>query len=171
MNKPKVSIVVVNHNGKNLLEALLKSISKSDYKNHEILVVDNNSTDGSREFVKKTHKNAKLVENKENLGYVGINSALKYCKGEYILFLNNDMELDKDCIKNLVKSIRSDENIAMAAPRLVNFYDKTIISGGTWVSKAFYNGHIKGNGMKAKEMPYLGVGLIRKDFVEMFGYL
>ncbi|MBS3101909.1 glycosyltransferase, partial [Candidatus Woesearchaeota archaeon] len=54
MNKPKVSIVVVNHNGKNLLEALLKSISKSDYKNHEILVVDNNSTDGSREFVKKT---------------------------------------------------------------------------------------------------------------------
>ncbi len=172
MNKPKVSIVVVNHNGKNLLEALLKSISKSDYKNHEILVVDNNSTDGSREFVKKTHKNAKLVENKENLGYVGINSALRYCKGEYILFLNNDMELDKNCIKNLVKNIESDKNAAMAAPKLVNFYNKKLGSGGTWVSRAFYNGHIKGSGKDAvREIPYLGVGLIKKDFVEKFGYL
>ena len=172
MNKPKVSIVVVNHNGKNLLEALLKSISKSDYKNHEILVVDNNSTDGSREFVKKTHKNAKLVENKENLGYVGINSALRYCKGEYILFLNNDMELDKNCIKNLVKTIESDKDAAMAAPKLVNFYNKKLGSGGTWVSRAFYNGHIKGSGKDAvREIPYLGVGLIKKDFVEKFGYL
>jgi len=126
MKKSIVSIVIVNYNGKDLLKILLKSISKSDYKNHEILVVDNNSTDGSREFVKKTHKNAKLVENKENLGYVGINSALRYCKGEYILFLNNDMELDKNCIKNLVKTIESDKDAAMAAPKLSIFTIKSL---------------------------------------------
>lgn len=167
----KVSIVIVNYNGKDLLESLLKSISKLNYKDYEVIVVDNNSTDGSQEFVKK-NKKIKLVENKKNLGYSGINYAIKYCKGEYILFLNNDMELDKSSLNELVKTIESDKNVAMAAPRLVNFYDKKIKSGGTWLSRAFYNGHIKGTANeKAKEIPYLGVGLIRKDFVDLFGYL
>ena len=168
---PKVSIVIVNYNGKNLLQPLLKSISKSAYRGYEIIIVDNNSADGSRELIKK-YKNIKLVENKKNLGYSGINSALKYCKGKYILFLNNDMELDRNCIGNLVSAVESRKNIAMAAPKLVNFYDKSLKSGGTWVSRAFYNGHIKGNGKKSKmEIPYLGVGLIRKNIVEDFGYL
>jgi GT2 family glycosyltransferase len=171
MNNPKVSIVIVNYNGKNLLESLLKSISKSAYKNYKIIVVDNNSADGSQEFV-KNYKSIKLVANKKNLGYSGINSALKHCNGKYILFLNNDMKLDKDCIGRLIAAIESDKNIAMAAPKLVNFYDKSLKSGGTWASRAFYNGHIKGNGKNIiKEIPYLGVGLIKRDFVEKFGYL
>ncbi|MAG92108.1 hypothetical protein CMO83_05525 [Candidatus Woesearchaeota archaeon] len=171
MTEPKVSIVVVNYNGKKLLEFLLRSISRLKYKNYEILVVDNNSSDGSQEFIKKNYKKVKLISNKKNLGYSGINSAVKYCKGEYILFLNNDMELDKNCIRELIKSIKSDKNIAMAAPKLVNFYDKKIKSGGTWVSRAFYSGHMAGNKEKTKEIPYLGVGLIKKDFVNMYGYL
>ncbi len=60
----------------------------------------------------------------------------------------------------------------MSAPKLINFYDNNLKSNGTWVSRAFYNGHIKGNGNSiAKEIPYLGVGLIKKEFVGMFGYL
>ncbi len=82
------------------------------------------------------------------------------------------MELDKDCILRLVRTIESDKDIAMAAPKLVNFYDKKLKSGGTWLSRAFYNGHIEGNGENiVKEIPYLSVGLIRKDFVDKFGYL
>lgn len=54
----------------------------------------------------------------------------------------------------------------------MNYYNKKLKSGGTWVSRAFYNGHIDGNSKnKTREIPYLGVGLIRKDFVDMFGYL
>lgn len=170
MSNPKVSIVIVNYNGKDLLNNLLKSISKSAYKNYEIIVVDNNSSDGSREFI-KNHKSVKLVENKKNLGYSGINSALKYCNGKYILFLNNDMELDKNCIAKLIEAVESGKDAAMAAPKLVNFYDKSLKSGGTWASRAFYNGHIRGNGNNVREIPYLGVGLIKKDFVEKFGYL
>lgn len=172
MKEPKVSIVIVNYNGKSLLDTLLKSISKLSYKNYEIIVVDNNSTDGSREFIKKNHKKVKLVENKVNLGYAGINSAIKFCKGRYTLFLNNDIELDKNSLSHLVKAITLDKDIAMTAPKVVNFYDKNLRSGGTWLSRAFYNGHIKGNDKdSAKEIPYMGVGLIRKDFVDMFGYL
>src|SRR3989344_8737122 len=171
MNTPKVSIVIVNYNGKSLLKSLIKSISESIYKNYETIVVDNNSSDGSQEFIVKNHKNIKLVKNKKNLGYSGINSALKHCNGKYILFLNNDMELDKKCIAKLIEAVESDKDAAMTAPKLVNFYDKSLKSGGTWASRAFYNGHIRGNGKNPKEIPYLGVGLIKKDFVEKFGYL
>ncbi len=167
----EISIVIVNYNGKNLLKTILPSIKKSTFRDYEVLIVDNNSNDGSREFIRKNYKNVKLVANEKNLGYSGINSALEHCRGKYILFLNNDMELDRNCMANLVKTISSDENTAMAAPRLVNFYDKNIVSGGTWLSRAFYSGHVKGNGAEAKEIPYLGVGLIRKDFVDTFGYL
>lgn len=170
MKKGLISIIIVNYNGLNLLGKLLPSIRKSSFKNYKIIVVDNNSSDGSQDFIKKD-KGIKLVRNKKNLGYSGINSALKLCKGEYLLFLNNDMELDKNCIGNLVKCIKSDKDAAMAAPKLVNFYDRNLTSGGTWASKAFYNGHIKGDGAKTKEIPYLGVGLIRKDFVDKYGYL
>ncbi len=171
MKKGLVSALIVNYNGKNLLKRIISSLEKSNYKNFEIIIVDNNSSDGSQEFLKKNFRNVRLVQNKKNLGYSGINSALKFCKGEYILFLNNDMEIDKNCIENLVKAINA-KNIAMAAPKLVNFYHKKLESGGTWISRAFYNGHIKGNkNNEIKEIPYLGVGLVRKDFVEKFGYL
>lgn len=166
----KISIIIVNYNGKDILKSALNSVKKSSFKDYEILVVDNNSSDGSQEFISKNYKNIKFIRNKENLGYTGINSALPYCKGKYILFLNNDIELHKNCIKELLKVIESDERIGMAAPRLVNYYNKKLKSGGTWVSRAFYAGHIAGNG-KLKEIPYLGVGLIRKNIVDKFGYL
>ena len=134
--KKLISVVIVNYNGKELLDTILKSIKKSIFKDYEIIVVDNDSGDGSSEFIKKNHKNVKLVQNRENLGYSGINSALGHCRGEYILFLNNDMELDKNCISNLVKTLKSDKDCVKAAPKLVNFYDKRLKSGGTWVSRA-----------------------------------
>ncbi|MBS3105489.1 glycosyltransferase family 2 protein [Candidatus Woesearchaeota archaeon] len=168
----KVSIIIVNYNGKDLLEKVIASIHNSKFRDYEVIVLDNASTDGSQDFIKKNYKNVNLVTNKTNLGYSGINSALKYCKGEYILFLNNDMEIEKDCIRNLIKVIDSDKGIAMVAPKLVNFFERECKSGGTWVSRAFYNGHIKDDGKNiTKEIPYLGVGLIKKDFVGLFGYL
>ena len=172
MKLPFISLVVVNYNGEDIIKLCLSSLANIGYpKNkYEIIVVDNASTDESISVIKKFPK-VKIILNKKNLGYSGINSALKYCKGDYILFLNNDIELDKDCIKNLVKTIEPDKDAAMAAPRLVNYYNKKLKSNGTWVSRAFYNGHIKANGNAVTEMPYLGVGLIRKDFVDMFGYL
>ena len=171
MKKNFVSIIIVNYNGKNLLKAILESIKKSTFKNYGIIIVDNNSSDGSQQFIKKNYRSVKLIQNKSNLGYSGINSALEYCTGEYILFLNNDMELDRNCISRLVDTIKKDKNTVMAAPRLVNYYNKSLKSGGTWVSRSFYSGHIKGNGKSPSEVPYLGVGLIKKNFVDDFGYL
>ncbi|MBI2651795.1 glycosyltransferase family 2 protein [Candidatus Woesearchaeota archaeon] len=174
MNNPLVSVVIVNYNGKKLLKTILNSLKKSSFKDYEIIVVDNASSDGSQQFVKKEHRHVKLVENKENLGYSGINSAIKHCNGKYIFFLNNDMIVEKDCIALLLQTAEKDKKIAMAAPALINYYDKTKKSGGTWLSRAFYNGHIDSKNKKKRtleEIPYLGVGMVKKDFVDIFGYL
>jgi GT2 family glycosyltransferase len=164
--------LIVSYNEKQILKALIDSILKSRYKNFEIIVVDNASTDGTKELLNKKYPKVKVVENETNLAYSGINSGIKYCSGKYILFLNNDMVIDKNCISALVKSIESSSSVGMAAPKLVNYYDRKLVSGGTWLSRAFYNGHIKGNNRSSKMIiPYLGVGLIRKSIVDEYGYL
>lgn len=175
MKKTLVSVIIVNYNGKHLLkeaiDSVKNSISKAGIK-AEIIIVDNNSSDGSSDFVKKNYPYVRVVQNKLNLNYTGINSGLPYCNGQYVLFLNNDISMDIGCIKNLLKAIKKDNDIFQVCPRLINYYDKKLKSGGTWVSRAFYNGHINGSSKNAsKEIPYLGVGLIRKDFVDNFGYL
>ncbi len=168
----ELSILIVNYNGKHLLKTCLDSIHKIKLpiKDYEIIIVDNNSNDGSAEYIKKNYKRARVVENRKNLGYTGINAGLPYCRGKFILFLNNDIKIGRNCIKELLKEIKKDSNIGMTAPRLINYYNKSMKSGGTWLSRAFYNGHLDSE-PKLREIPYLGVGLIRKDIVKKFGYI
>ena len=60
----------------------------------------------------------------------------------------------------------------MAAPRLVNYYNNKLVSGGTWVSKGMYSGHVpKTDDKKIVEIPYMGAGMIRRSVIEKFGYL
>ena len=89
-----------------------------------------------------------------------------------MLFLNNDMELPRECIGNMMRKIEKNSSIGMIAPKLANFYDKKLISGGTWLSRGFYNGHVKGDFNSGDlTVPYLGVGLIRKSIIDKYGYL
>ena len=171
---PFVSLLIVNFNGKGILKTCLPSLLKLEYpKNrYEILVVDNASSDGSIEFLKKDYPKIKIIKNNENLGYVGINSGIKYCKGDYIYFLNNDLTLKKDCLKRLIKEIEKDGSIGMVAHNAVNYYNKNVVSGGTWISRTMYCGHHpKDDKIKTKVIPYLGGGIIRKSVISTYGYL
>lgn len=168
--KPLVSAVIVNYNGKEVILQAINALKSQSLKNLEIIVVDNNSSDGSRSIIKK-QKNVLLVENKKNLGYCGINSALRKCRGKYIFFTNNDISLGKDCIKNLADALESDDAIGISSPKVVNFFNKNLKSSGTWVSRSFYNGHFKSSGDSRKEIPYNGIAMIRKSLSDRFGYL
>lgn len=167
----KVSILIVNYNGKDLLKKCLDSICKTANENYEVVVVDNNSTDDSVQFLKNNYKSVKIVQNKENLGYCGINAGIKSCNGKYIFFTNNDISLDKNCLKKLAEMLEADKSIGIASPKMVNYFNKNLKSCGTWVSRSFYNGHFKCRHDSAKEIPYNGIALIRKDIVNKFGYL
>ena len=173
-NVPFVSLLVVNYNGEDILKLCFPSLKKLNYpKNrYEIIVVDNGSTDGSVQFLKKKYPDVKVVQNKKNLGYVGINLGLKYCKGEYIYFLNNDLILQKNCLHYLVQGIQKDSSIGMVAHDGINYYNKKIVSGGTWASRTMYCGHNPIEDKKdVKEIPYMGCGIIRKSVIEAYGYL
>jgi hypothetical protein len=173
-NVPFVSLLVVNYNGKDILKLCFPSLKKLNYpKNrYEIIVVDNGSTDGSIQFLKKEYPDVKIVQNKKNLGYVGINFGLKHCKGKYIYFLNNDLILQKDCLHYLVEEIQKDKNIGMAAHEGINYYNKKLVSGGTWASRIMYCGHHPmEDKKKVREIPYMGSGLIRKSVIDAYGYL
>ena len=86
---PKVSIIIPHWNGIETLSECLDSIICSDFKSHEVIVSDNNSTDGSQDWIRKNHPDVILIENKSNYGYAGgCNKGAKIAKGNYLLFLN-----------------------------------------------------------------------------------
>ena len=90
-NDPLISIVILNYNAGDLLIDCIDSIQKSNYKNYEIIVVDNISKDKSHKKCKEKFPNIKLIENSENLGYCeGNNVGLRVTNGEFVVILNPD---------------------------------------------------------------------------------
>jgi hypothetical protein len=101
------SIIIVNYNGREYLENCLSSLFKQNYKDFEIIFVDNASKDDSVEFVKKNFPKVKLIESKKNLGFAtGNNLGVKNSKGRYIFLVNPDTESDKNCLKELINLIK-----------------------------------------------------------------
>lgn len=104
--KKKVSVVVLNYNGKRFLKDCLSSIRKQDYPSGltETIVVDNGSTDGSADFVRKRFGWAKIIENGKNLGFSkGNNAGFEKSKGDYVLLLNNDATIERSWISRAVE--------------------------------------------------------------------
>jgi GT2 family glycosyltransferase len=112
MKKPLVSIIILNWNGKEMTRECLRSLRKLKFKDYAVIVVDNGSTDGSSEFIKKRFPNIKLIHHKKNLGFAhGNNSALDCAKGKYLALLNNDMVVDPLWLTRLVKVAEKDKHI------------------------------------------------------------
>ncbi|MFH1257068.1 MAG: glycosyltransferase family 2 protein [Candidatus Diapherotrites archaeon] len=119
---PLVSIVVLNWNGKELLRNCLKSLRENtNYAPYEVIVVDNASSDGSTEMVKKEFSWAKLIENKENRGFAGGNNdGIRQSKGEFVLLLNNDTLIKQsDWLDEMVKAMQRHPLVGILGPRLV----------------------------------------------------
>ncbi len=149
---PLVSIVILNYNGKKFLKNCLLSVSKTDYKNFEVIVVDNGSTDGSDELALNELGllNIRLVKNCKNLGFAeGNNVGVRYSKGEYIVFLNNDTEIDPNWLKNLIGIMESDPKIGVAQSNLLQSDRKTIDSTGDFMDY-YANAVLRGHGEKAQ---------------------
>ncbi len=123
---PKVSIVILNWNGKKFLKDCLTSLSRINYQPVEILVVDNNSSDGSVEFVKQKFPQAKLIANRQNYGFAkGNNLGLKAATGEYILFLNNDTVVTPDFLRLMIEDFQQDLTLGCIQPQMRMMTDKT----------------------------------------------
>ena len=115
-------MVIVNWNGGEVLNECLESLSKIDYKNWELILVDNGSIDGSEnipsQFPTPISK-FKLIKNSENLGFAKANNqGYKIAKGKYILLLNNDTKVAPDLLYELVKFMEENNTIGVIQPKI-----------------------------------------------------
>lgn len=109
---PLVSVNLVVRNGEKYLRGCLSAVLNQTYENLELTVFDNDSTDKTKEIVRKEFPRFRLVENKENYNFgTGQNRCAKLTKGKYILGLCVDVFLDKDFVKNAVAAMEADEKI------------------------------------------------------------
>jgi len=182
--KPEVSIILVNYNDRLHLEDCLLSLRKNILDiNFELLVVDNNSSDGSQDFVERQYPQAKLIRNKENLGFAKANNlGIKESKGEFILFLNTDTVIYPRMLEYLMEEMKADSQIGAVAPALLRGKNAYQISFGRKVSfvqeliqKCFLNSVLKLRlkiGLKMREVGWLSGAclLTRKDVLEAVGY-
>jgi len=108
----QLSVIIVNYNVKYFLELCLLSVEKA-LKNieGEIIVIDNNSADGSLDFFKNRFPKVTFIWNKTNSGFSKANNqALKIVKGDFVLFLNPDTVVPEDCFEKCLSFIQSKNN-------------------------------------------------------------
>lgn len=129
----RAAIIIVNWNGKKFLEDCLSSVYKQTYKNFDVYFVDNHSSDDSVKFVKKNFFNTKIIQLDKNYGFAkgnneGIKEAFKNKSVEYIVCLNNDTIVDKNWLKELVKTVKKDRKIGAVGSKLVYWSKKDRIN-------------------------------------------
>jgi len=129
---PNISVIIVNLNGKKWLEKCFKSVLASDYPadKFEIIFVDNGSTDGSIEFAKGLilgDPRIKLIHNKKNMGWSPANNqGMKLAKGEIIVCLSNDMEVDPSWLKEITLTMKNDSSIGVVQCNSLSMWDRQI---------------------------------------------
>lgn len=120
-NEPLVSIIVLNRDGLKYLKILFEDFDKkTNYSNYEIIFVDNASSDGSVEYIESLDLDIVIIENEKNLSFSKANNdAVKMANGEYILFLNNDIEPTFGWLNEMMGTILYNENIGAVGAKLI----------------------------------------------------
>ena len=134
-----VSVIILNLNGKEYTKNCLNSIKKNtSYKNYNVILVDNGSTDGSQKLIKSKFKWVNLIENKSNKGFsggnnIGIKYAIKKYNSDYYYPLNNDTIVKEGWLTEAVKTAEKDKSIGIVGSKQFTFENKPAISAG-WIN-------------------------------------
>lgn len=172
-----ISVVIPNYNGKRYLEGCLSSLSAQTFRDFEVILADNGSSDGSAEYVAEKFPMVRIVKNGANLGFAaGVNSGIRSARGEFILALNNDTAADEDLLRSLAGAMDSDQGVGMCASKML-FLDGRINSVGICLSRS---GAAWDRGMGEEDEgqyeepcevfgPSAGAGLYRREMLDEVG--
>ena len=139
------AIVILNFNGRKVLEQFLPSVLKTTYENAKIIVADNGSTDESLTYLKSEFNEVEVIQMPENQGFAGgYNEALETLNGQYkyYVLLNSDVEVTVDWLEPIMELMEADDSIAACQPKILAFRRKTHFehagAAGGWMDALGY---------------------------------
>src|SRR5688572_30653151 len=154
MTQPLISVIVVNWNGRDLLPACLESLDKQTWPNMELIVVDNGSTDGSRELLAgwaEHRQNTRVILLPTNTGFCrGNNVGFSHARGEWVALLNTDAVVEPDWLAELVRHGDLHSRIGMLASKILLQNPRNVIDKAGHL--IYWDGQNRGRGTMAEDV-------------------
>ncbi len=125
-----ISVIIPNYNGKDYIGACLDSLKTQDFKDFEIIVVDNGSEDGGADQIEQDYREVRLIRLSRNFGFSrAVNEGLKVSKAEFVLLLNSDTKADPGFVGAMYRAVNADPNIFSAAAKMLQMSQPDRIDG------------------------------------------
>jgi GT2 family glycosyltransferase len=143
---PLVTVAVPSYDGRHLLEVLLLSLGLQRFRDFEVVVVDDASTDGTSLWLQEHWPQVEIISLPNR---VGVTAAMNVCvnagRGDLLALLNNDMELDPNCLGELVRALREHPEASWAGAKMLDYERRDVIDGAgdvyTWAGTGRRRGH------------------------------
>jgi hypothetical protein len=174
----RTSLIIVNWNGRDLLEDCLPSLENQTITAEEIIVVDNGSNDDSVEFLKISFPSVKVVTLDKNYGFAKANNiGIRLASGSRIALLNNDTVVDSQWLEELNHALDNHPEVGFCASKMLMYRDPNIIdSAGDMlgIARAYKRGHRKQDGTEFNEPAFVfgacaGAALYRREMLADIG--
>lgn len=173
-----ITVVIPNYNGNKYLKECIDAVYAQEYKDFEIIVIDNASTDGSYEWL-EDYPNLILKVLDKNYGFSkAVNEGIKLARGEYVLLLNNDAVMAQGFLEALLEEIEKDQKTFAVCSKMIQYHQRTLIDDAGdeytllgWTRKRGDNESInlyrKSQGVFSA---CAGAAIYRKSIFEEIGY-
>ena len=143
----EVSVIIPNYNGANFIKDCIESLKEQSYKDFEIIVVDNDSKDGSADVVEQEFPEVRLKRLDQNYGFSrAVNEGLRMSEAPFALLLNSDTKAEPDFVGALVTAIRGDERIFSVASKMIQMKNPERLDGAGDLYSAFGWAYARGKG-------------------------
>jgi GT2 family glycosyltransferase len=176
-----LTVAIATYNGRELLHATLTSLAAENFRDFRVIVVDDASTDGTAAWLRERWPDVELIAHSTNRGVTAaLNAGLRASQSEFVCLLNNDIELDPDCLGELMRSLRGDPAAGSACPKLLSFDDRSLLDGAgdtfNWAGTGWRRGHGERDvGQYDREQPIFGAcagaAVYRRTALETVGLL
>lgn len=143
MPAPTVAIVILNWNGRSLLQTFLPSVLATRYESLQVVVIDNGSTDESVSFLRSNYPQVNVVSLSRNEGFAkGYNLGLQQIEADYFLLLNSDVEVHADFLQPMISLLEKDATLAACQPKILSYNKKEEFeyagASGGWIDQLGY---------------------------------
>lgn len=175
----EVSVIIPNYNGMAYLEGVLSTLEQQTFQNFETILVDNGSSDGSVAFVMGNYPWVHIIELPDNYGFSrAVNEGIYAARAPYVLLLNNDTEVDKNFVGEMLASIKRHKKAFSCSARMIRYHerDKLDDAGNYYCALGWAFARGKGKDIRTYEREEriftscAGAAIYRRRLFEKIGY-